>query len=94
MAAVGLRASFNEKTLPELGPQCLDAKASLLACWDMLMDRVVNKDFSTQDTHTFNGKLYVEFVQISQYECQRLQLSGTLSKAFAEQALFLQPKQI
>lgn len=66
MAAVGLRASLNENTPPELGPQCLDTKAGLLACWDMLMDRAVNKDFSAQDPHRFNGKLYVEFVQISQ----------------------------
>lgn len=52
MAVVGLRASLNANTLPDLGPQCLDTKASLLACWDMLMDRGVNEDFSVQDTVT------------------------------------------
>lgn len=58
MTAVGSRASLNENRIAEVGPQCLDTKASLYSCWDMLMDRIVDKDLSAQETitHRFNGK--------------------------------------
>lgn len=52
MTAIGLRASFNENAITELGPRCPDTKASLFASWDMLMDRSADKDLSARETLT------------------------------------------
>lgn len=67
MTAVGFRASLNQNRIAEVGSQCLDTKTSLYSCCDTLMERIVDKDLSAQETftHRFNGKHYVGFVQIS-----------------------------
>lgn len=65
--AVGLRAPHNENRIAELCPHCLDTKTRLFSCYGMLVDRIVDKDLSAlgTTTHSFNGKYYDGFVQIS-----------------------------